>query len=97
LPIEFKNCSVVDNLPPGVNRLPAQVVEIKDVRGFIQSRLGIWVDAGVLDGTKLEAALNGGQLLVAINTSDATQVDIFLPLAVVKVLAKFGVTAAKTN
>lgn len=97
LPVTFANCSVVDNLPPGVNRLPPQVVEIKDIRGFIQSRLGIWVDAGVLDGTKLETAFNAGQLLVGINTSDATQVDIFLPLAVVKVLAKFGVTAAKTN
>lgn len=97
LPIEFANCSVVDNLPPGVNRLPAGVVEVKDIRGFITSRLGFWVDQGVLDGTKLETALNAGQLLVEINDSDATQVDIFLPLAVVKVLAKMGVTVAKTN
>ncbi len=97
LPQEFANCSVVENLPPGVNRLPAGVVELKDIRGFLTSRLGFWVDQGVLDGDKLQAALDAQQLLVEINASDATQVDIFLPLGVVKVLSKMGVTVAKTN
>lgn len=97
LPVEFKNCSVVENLPPGVNRIPEGVVEIKDIKGFISSRLGLWADKGVLDGAKLATAIESGQLLVDINDDDETQVDIFLPLGVVKILAKFGVTAAKTN
>lgn len=97
LPQEFANCNVIEDLPAGANKLPAGVVELKDIKAFLRTRLGFWVDQGVLDGTKLEAAFSSGQLQVTINGSDATQVDIFLPLAVVKVLAKFGVSIAKTN
>jgi phage tail sheath gpL-like len=95
LPIEFKNCSITANLPAGVNRLPAGVVEIKDVKAFVVSRLGLWVDLGVVDGARLEASIQAQELIVELNASDATQVDIFMPLAIIKPLAKMGVVAAK--
>ncbi len=95
LPQEFSNCSITENLPAGVNRLPAGVVEVKDVRAFVLSRLGLWVDAGVVDGNELETSIQAEELIVEINASDKTQVDIFLPLAIVKPLAKMGVVAAK--
>lgn len=97
LPQEYPNCSVVDDVPPQVQGLPEGVVEVRDILGTIRSRLGLWVNKGVIDGAKLETALANQQLQVAINDSDATQVDIFLPLGIVKVLAKFGVSVAKTN
>lgn len=97
LPQEFSNCSVVDNVPAQVQGLPEGVVEVRDIQGFIVSRLGLWVNKGVVDGAKLETALANQQLQVAINSDDPTQVDIFLPLGVIKVLAKFGLSVAKTN
>lgn len=98
LPQEFPNASVTEDLPGGTNRLPAGVVERKDIQAFIVSRLGFWVDAGVVDGNRLEQALSGeneDQLIVEINASDPSQVDIFLPLAIIKPLAKMGVVASK--
>lgn len=95
LPIEFANCSITANLPAGVNRLPAGVVEVKDVRAFVVSRLGLWVDLGVVDGARLETSIQAQELIVELNATDATQVDIFLPLAIIKPLAKMGVVAAK--
>ena len=95
LPIEFANTSITENAPAGTNRLPPGVVEIKDVKGWILSRLGLWVDQGVLDGARLETSVANDELTVEINALDPTQVDIFLPLSIVKPLAKFGVVAAK--
>lgn len=95
LPIEFANCSITEDLPAGVNRLPPGIVERKDVQAFIVSRLGLWVDAGVVDGAALEASIQSEELVVEINASDKTQVDIFLPLSIIKPLAKMGVVAAK--
>lgn len=97
LPQEYPNCSVVDDVPAQVQGLPESVVEVRDILGSIRSRLGLWVNKGVVDGAKLETALAEQQLSVEINDSDPTQVDIFLPLAIIKPLAKFGVTVAKTN
>lgn len=95
LPLEFSNCSITEDLPAGINRLPPGVVEVKDVKAFIVSRLGLWVDAGVVDGGELETSIQAEELIVQINASDKTQVDIFLPLSIIKPLAKFGVVAAK--
>ena len=95
LPQEFKNSSITEDLPAGTNRLPPGVVERKDVQAFVVSRLGFWVDSGVVDGNKLEASIEAEELIVEINASDPTQVDIFLPLAIIKPLAKMGVVAAK--
>lgn len=95
LPIEFANASITQDLPAGVNRLPPGVVERKDVQAFVESRLGLWVNLGVVDGTKLDESIEAGELIVQINASDDTQVDIFIPLKIVKPLAKLGVTASK--
>lgn len=95
LPQEFANSSITEDLPPGVNRLPPGVVERKDVFAFVVNRLGKQVDLGVVDATRLEQSVSTGELIVQINASDPTQVDIFLPAKIVKPLAKFGLTASK--
>jgi phage tail sheath gpL-like len=95
LPIEFAHTSITPDLPAGQNRLPAGVTERKDIQAFVESRLGRWVDLGVVQGDKLDASITAGELIVEINASDASQVDIFLPLAIVKPLAKLGVVAQK--
>lgn len=95
LPQEFRNASITPDLPAGQNRLPAGVVERRDVEAFVINRLEQHVDLGVLQGDKLDASVGAGQLIVEINATDSSQVDIFLPLAIVKPLAKFGVVAQK--
>lgn len=95
LPVQFANTSITPDLPAGENRLPAGVTERKDVQAFVESRVGAWVNLGVVDGTKLDASITAGELVVEINASDPSQVDIFLPLAIVKPLAKLGVFAQK--
>ncbi len=95
LPVEFANTSITPDLPAGQNRLPAGVTERKDVQAFVESRLGLWVNLGVVQGDKLDESITAGELIVEINASDASQVDIFIPLAIVKPLAKLGVVAQK--
>jgi|SRR6187551_213303 len=95
LPVEFANTSITPDLPAGQNRLPAGVTERKDVQAFVESRLGRWVDLGVVQGDALDASITAGEIIVQINGSDGSQVDIFLPLAIVKPLAKLGVVAQK--
>jgi phage tail sheath gpL-like len=95
LPIEFHNCSITEDLPAGENRLPAGVIERRDVQAFVEARLEQWVRLGVVDGNKLDASITAGELVVALNASDPSQVDIFIPLAIIKPLAKLGVYAQK--
>lgn len=95
LPVEFANCSITEDLPPGSNRLPPGVVERKDVEAFVLNRLQRQVDLGVVDANRLEESLEAGELIVEINDTDETQVDIFLPAKIVKPLAKFGLSASK--
>ncbi len=95
LPQEFKNASITPNLPEGDNSLPAGVVEVRDIEGFVTNRLRFWVDAGVVQGPALDAAISNGDLNVDQDAGDPTQVNIFLPLVIVDPLAKLGVVAAK--
>lgn len=95
LPVEFAHTSITPDLPAGVNRLPAGVTERRDVEAFVVSRLQLHVNGGVVQSDKLDASIENGELIVQINASDSSQVDIFLPLAIVKPLAKLGVVAQK--
>jgi phage tail sheath gpL-like len=95
LPIQFANTSITPDLPAGQNRLPAGVTERRDIQAFVESRLSRWVDLGVVQGDRLDASITAGELIVEINATDGSQVDIFLPLAIVRPLAKLGVVAQK--
>lgn len=95
LPIEFANTSITPDLPEGGNRLPAGVVERRDVQAFVEARLELHVNLGVVEGARLDTSISNGEIIVEINSSDASQVDIFIPLAIVKPLAKLGVVAQK--
>lgn len=94
-PIEFANASISEDLPAAADPLPAGVVERRDVEAFVVSRLRFWARAGVVDSASLDAAVTGGQLSVTIDATDKSQVNIFIPLAIIKPLAKFGVVGSK--
>lgn len=95
LPQQFPNCSISPDLPAGADSLPAGVVELKDVKHFVISRLRFWTRAGVVNRAALNLALANNELIFEIDATDGTQVNIFLPLAILKPLAKFGVVGSK--
>lgn len=96
LPQEFAGASIIEDLAPGEDPPEGgEVVEVRDVRGFVVQRLRTWATAGVIQRAPLEAAIADGSLVVRINPSDATQVDMVLPFKAVQPLLKFGVVGQR--
>lgn len=95
IPQEFTNASISADLPDGSDPLPPGVVEIRDVKGFVVSRLLQHARAGIVDRTRLLEAISSGELVVEIDDSDPTQVNIFLPTKIIPPLAKIGVVVSR--
>ena len=95
VPIEFANCSISEDLPANADPLPPGVVEIKDVRAFVLSRLEFWAKQGVVDRTQLRAAIAAGDFTFEIDDADDTQVNNVLPFKIIKPLAKIGTVIRK--
>lgn len=95
VPIEFPNASVSEDLPANSDPLPEGVVEVKDIRAFVLSRLEFWAKQGVIDRTRLRAAIANGDMTFEIDAVDTTQVNTVLPFSIVKPLAKVGTVIRK--
>jgi phage tail sheath gpL-like len=96
LPVEFAGAKVTKDLVEGDEDLPEGVVEERDIKAFIVARTkNFWIPKGVIDGTHFSEQLAGGKLIVKVNATDETQVDIFIPAKPFKNLAKMGVYLAK--
>jgi phage tail sheath gpL-like len=95
VPQEFPNASISPDLTAGGDPLPAGVVEVRDVRAFVISRLRSQVRAGIVQGAALDLSIANGELTVGIDESDGSQVNVFVPTSIIKPLAKFGMVAAK--
>lgn len=91
---QFKGKKLLKNLPSGGRTpTPPNVVEEKDARSFILGRIrSQWVAAGVVNGVKLDEVIADGSLVVRVNPTDETQLDVFLPLRIVPPLVKTGIT-----
>lgn len=95
LPAEFPNAKIVPDTEPGTDPPPVGVIEERDIKAFVISRLRFWQTQGVITKASLDTAINGGTLIVQVNASDPTQVDIVLPFSIVQPLAKFGVVVQR--
>jgi phage tail sheath gpL-like len=95
LPAEFYQTNVAKDQEPGEEPLPEGVVEERDIKAFVITRLRFWQRRGVVRRDKLDEAIAAGTLIVRVNPSDETQVDIVIPLGIIKPLAKFGVVINK--
>ncbi len=95
LPAEFPQTKISKDVPPGDDPPPKGVIEERDIKAFLISRLQFWVTQGVITQDSLTTAVTGGTLIVEVNDSDATQVDIVLPFSIVQPLAKFGVVVQR--
>jgi phage tail sheath gpL-like len=97
VPQEFPNASITPNLPAGQDSLPEGVVEIRDVEQFVYNRARAYVPIGWIQSTYLEEVIASGAFIVEIDTTDASQVNIFMPARAVKPLAKFSGVVHKTG
>jgi phage tail sheath gpL-like len=95
LPTEFANAKIQKDSLPGEDPPARGVIEERDIKGFVISRLRFWQRAGVVQKAALDSVIADGSLVVQVNASDATQVDITLPLKIVQPLAKMGVVVQR--
>ncbi len=90
---QFKGKKLLPALPTGNTPIPPNIVEEKDARSFIVGRIrSQWVAAGVVNGTRLDEVIADGSLVVRVNPTDETQLDVFLPLRIVPPLVKTSIT-----
>jgi phage tail sheath gpL-like len=90
LPQEFPNAKITPDVAPGADPPPTGVIEERDIYAFVLSRLRAWERQGVILKTALDDVVANGELVVQVNSTDPTQVDIVVPFSIVPPLAKFG-------
>lgn len=95
LPQEFVQVKIAPNQEGADEPLPPNTVEERDVEGFCLTRLRYFQRQGVIQKAKLDAAIADGTLIVQIDDTDESQVNIVLPFAIVKPLAKFSLVGQK--
>lgn len=95
MPQAFANASITPNLPAGDLDLPPGVVEIKDARAWVVSRLHLHASLGIVERARLEEVAENGELIVEIDAGDESQVNVFVPLKIIKPLAKIGAVVSK--
>lgn len=91
LPQEFPNSKITADSDNPTDPLPPRTITPRDIKAFIVSRMFTWAKLGVVDRTKLQTAVDAGDFIVDINSTDATQVDIVVPASILPPLAKMGV------
>lgn len=95
IPQEFQGAKIAKDSLPGEDPPPEGVTEERDIKAFVVGRLLFWADRGVVQRQPLLDAISDGSLIVQVNSSDATQVDIVIPFKVVQPLAKVGVVGQR--
>ncbi len=97
LPQEFANAKIQRDSLPGEDPPAAGVTEERDIKAFVIGRLRFWQRQGVIQKATLDSVIASGELIVQVNATDSTQVDILIPLRVVQPLAKIGVVAQRRS
>ncbi len=95
LPAEFPNAKITKDVAAGDDPPPKGVIEERDIKAFVISRLRFFQAQGVITQQSLDTAIASGTLIVEVNATDSTQVDIVLPFSIVPPLAKFGVVVQR--
>jgi|GEM_PF-2833506 len=95
LPAEFQGAKITKDTPIGEDPPPKGLIEERDIKAFVISRLRFWQREAVVTQASLDAAIADGSLIVQVNPSDSTQVDIVLPFSIVQPLAKTGVVVQR--
>lgn len=97
LPIEFAQAKIQPDAEPGDEPPPRGVSEERDIKAFIISRMRSWARQGVILNSFLDEVILDGSLIVEVNETDPSQVDIVVPMKIVPPLAKMGVVAQRRS
>jgi phage tail sheath gpL-like len=92
---EFRGAKIHPDLTAEDEELPANVVEVRDIKAFVIAHADTWVSRGVLRRDTLNEVIADGTLSVRINETDDSQVDIVIPFKVIKPLAKLGIVGQR--
>lgn len=95
LPQQFPKAKITKDTEAGDDLPPKGVIEERDVKTWLITRLRFWGREGVIVEAFLEEVIVSGELIVEVNDSDPTQLDILIPAKVVPVLAKLGVVVER--
>jgi phage tail sheath gpL-like len=88
LPQKYPNTKLSRDIEPGERPPPAGVVQEKHVRLFVIGRVAFWVQAGVVIADRWEEAVEDGEFICQVDESDDTQLDLVVPLDIVRPFAK---------
>ena len=83
IPQQFPNASLSADIAPGEEPPPDDVVEVRDVRSFIDGRVQYYIRRGVVVGSKYYTARDNGTFVCRVNPTDARQLDVVLPVGIV--------------
>ena len=95
LPREFRGAKLSPDIEPGAQEPPKGVVQVKDVKSFINGRMRYWINQGVVDAIKWAVAYTTGTFAVEVDPTDPSQCNIVLPEDVYPPLAKFSLLVQK--
>ena len=87
LPIEFANAKIQPDATSSDDLPPPGVIEERDVKAFIIQRLRFWQKEGVVNKAALNRAISNGDLIVQVNSTDPTQVDMVVPFEIIQPLS----------
>jgi phage tail sheath gpL-like len=93
--LAFPNAKIQKDTKPGEEDPPPGVTEERDIKGWVLSRLIAWADQGVINRPALLAAAADGTLIVEVDDTDPTQVNIVTPHKIIQPLAKFGIVSQR--
>jgi phage tail sheath gpL-like len=94
LPSAFPQAKISEDLAEGEEPVPG-VTEVRDVKAWLGDRLMAWADDGVLNKARVRTVISDGSLIVQVNGTDATQVDIVLPKKIVQPWAKTSLVSQR--
>lgn len=92
LPQRFPGCKIVPALPPGDDETPPNVVDAPTVKSALVARMVDWCRRGVARRDKLDAAVADGTFSVAVDSGNASKLNIVIPASIVPPLEIFDTT-----
>ena len=95
LPIEFANAKIQEDATSTDDLPPSGVTEERDIKAYIITRLRFWQNQGVVDRASLDEFISLGKLIVQVNATDPTQVDMVVPYEIIQPLAKMGLVSQR--
>lgn len=97
IPLEYPQKKLSEDLNFGDEPPPPNVIEVREIKAFVNQRIRFWVRQGVVISDKWDEAVANGSFIVRVNPTDASQCDLVVPIGIVPPLAKFSLAVLHTG